>query len=140
NVQLLLPLRQRRGNSYLGLVSHCDVDFLQEWSPGLETSDVRDHLGYELGDGRPPRYVRHHRNFGMQPKGALRWQRLRPQGVQCGVGQLSRIAVIRSLSTTCLPRPTFTSMAPLGIMANVRAQKMPSVSLVSGNRQTAISV
>jgi hypothetical protein len=39
-----------------------------------------------------------------------------------------------------LPRPTFTSIAPLGIMANVRAQKMPSVTAVNGNRQTAISV
>ena len=41
-------------------------------------------------------------------------------------------ALIRSSSTTCLPRPTFTGMAPRGIMAKVRAQKMPSVSLVKG--------
>jgi hypothetical protein len=41
-------------------------------------------------------------------------------------------ALIRSSSTTCLPRRTFTGMAPRGIMAKVRAQKMPSVSLVKG--------
>jgi hypothetical protein len=41
-------------------------------------------------------------------------------------------ALIRSSSTTCLPRPTFTGMAPRGIMAKVRAQKMPSVFLVKG--------
>jgi len=33
---------------------------------------------------------------------------------------------------TTVPRPTFTGMAPRGIMAKVRAQKMPSVSLVKG--------
>jgi hypothetical protein len=39
-----------------------------------------------------------------------------------------------------LPRPTFISIAPRGIIAKVRVQKIPSVSRVSGNKHTAMSV
>ena len=62
-----------------------DADFLQETSSGLEATDVRGDLGYQLGDSRPPRHVRHHRNLGMKPERAFRRQRLGPKGIQCGV-------------------------------------------------------
>jgi hypothetical protein len=62
-----------------------DVNFLQKLSSGIQATDVRDDLGYELGHGWPPRHVRHNRNLGMKPKRAFWRQWLGPQGVQCGV-------------------------------------------------------
>ena len=86
-----MTLNVRSGSFSTVLVAPWDVDCLQEGAAGPETADVRDHFGYELSDGRPPRHVGHHRDLGMKPKRALRRQWLGPVGVQCGVGQLSGI-------------------------------------------------
>jgi len=47
---------------------------------------------------------------------------------------------IRSGSTRCWPRPTFTGLAPGGIRPKRRRSRMPDVSGVSGSRQTRISL
>src|SRR5215469_7470112 len=58
---------------------------------GLEAADVGGNLGRELKDGRPPRDMRHDRDFGVQPQRAFRRQWLGPKRVQCGVGELARV-------------------------------------------------
>jgi aerobic carbon-monoxide dehydrogenase large subunit len=70
------------------------------------------------------------------------WVKVAPSGaVDVSVGLMtSGQGYETALSTTCLPRPTFTSIDPGGIIAKVRARNIPSVSRVSGNRQTAMSV
>ena len=105
---------------------------------------IRPRSGrYVCSRNRPPCHVRHYRNFWfVQPKRTCRRRRLRATAASSAAydNWPGSSASIRSFSTTPLPPSTFTNIAPRGIVAKVRAQSMPSVSLVSGNRQTAISV
>jgi 3-hydroxyacyl-CoA dehydrogenase len=73
------------------LVSQSHVDLLQQAAAGFEAADVGGDLGGELTDGRPPRDMRHDRDFGMQPERPFRRQGLGPQCVQCSVGELAPI-------------------------------------------------
>src|SRR5580692_8255549 len=51
-------------------VSRRNIDLLQKPPARLDAADSCRALSHELNNGRPPCHVRHHGNFGVQPKRA----------------------------------------------------------------------
>ena len=92
--------------------------------------------------GRAARDMRHHGHFRVQSIAGSPAAAARAAARRARRRRAARNRARRSdrLSTTCPPRPILMTIAPLGIIAKVRAHRMPSVSRVSGNRQTAMSV
>ena len=86
---------------------------------------VGGDLRHQLSDGRPTGDMRHHGDLRVQPQG---WPAARARATARPAPHRTIVpnrARDQYSSTTCFPRPTFMSIAPFGIIAKVRAQKMP---------------